>query len=293
MKITVIGGSGFIGSHVADCLSKKGHRVKIFDKKKSRWLKKNQKIFIGDIFNYDDLNKSIKGSDIVYNFAALSDLNKALTHPIETVKSNILGTVNALEISRKNKIKRFIQASTIYANSSEGGFYRCSKKAAEDYVEEYKKTFGIDFTVLRFGTVYGPRSDQSNGVYSIISNGILKRKISYVGSKEAVREYIHVIDAAKASVDILKKNFKNKYVLITGSKAMKVGNFLKILSKILKISEKIHFQNKKNTGHYIVKPSIYKAKLGKKYITKKNIGFKDGLIELVEIIKNKYGNIEQ
>ena len=58
---------------------------------------------------------------------------------MKTVKSNIQGTVNALEASSKFKIKKFIHASTIYANTEEGGFYGRSKKAAEDYVEEFKK----------------------------------------------------------------------------------------------------------------------------------------------------------
>ena len=164
MQIAVIGGSGFLGSHLSDALSKKGHKVKIFDRKKSKWIKKNQKMIIGNILNLSSLTKVIKGSQIVYNFAALADIDYAKYRPIETVKINILGTLNALTLSKKYNVKKFIQASTIYANSEEGGFYARSKKAAEDYVEEYKKRYGLDFTILRFGSLYGDRSDKSNWV---------------------------------------------------------------------------------------------------------------------------------
>ena len=77
MKITITGGSGFLGSHVADELSKIGHEVKIFDKKKSKWLKSDQKMYVGDILNQRSLERAVKGADIVFHFAALSDLEEA------------------------------------------------------------------------------------------------------------------------------------------------------------------------------------------------------------------------
>ena len=148
MKITVTGGSGFLGSHVADALSKKGHKVTIFDKKYSKWIRKDQKIYVGNILNTKELGRAIKDSDAVFHFAALADLGEAIKLPIETVKLNILGTVIALSLCKKYKVKRFIHASTIYVNSIEGGFYRSSKRAAEDYVLEYNKIYGLEYTIL-------------------------------------------------------------------------------------------------------------------------------------------------
>ena len=172
MKITVTGGSGFLGSHVADALSKKGHKVTIFDKKKSKWIRSDQKIVIGDILDAKALENVIKDADVVFHFAALGDLNQALREPVNSVITNILGTVRTLELSRKHKIKRFIHASTIYVNSAEGSFYRSSKKAAEDYVDEYKKNYGLNYTILRFGSLYGQRSDDTNGVKKIVKSAI-------------------------------------------------------------------------------------------------------------------------
>ena len=175
MKILVTGGSGFLGSNVADELSRRGHQVVIFDKKKSKWIRPNQKMCIADILNFKKLKKIIKGSDIVYHFAALADLDQALTEPIKSVDVNIRGTVKILELCRKYNVKRFIYASTIYVNSVDGGFYRSSKKAAEDYIEEYYKRYGISFTILRYGSLYGLRATKSNGIFRIV-NKALKNK---------------------------------------------------------------------------------------------------------------------
>ena len=286
MKITVTGGSGFLGSHVADELSKRGHKVTIFDKKKSKWIRPDQKMYLGDILNAKDLENVIKGADAVFHFAALADIDEALKKPIQTANINIFGTVLALELSSKYKIKRFVHASTIYVNSNEGGFYRCSKKAAEDYVEEYHKIFGMNYTVLRFGSLYGERSDNTNGLTNIINRAIVNGEISYVGSKAFVREYIHVLDAARASADILKDKYKNQHIILTGMKKIKVHDFLKTLAKILKISKKIKFLNEKYTGHYTISPFSYKPKVGKKFAFSSQINFHKGLLKLVNSTKN-------
>ena len=285
MKVTVLGGSGFLGSHVADELSKRGHKVIIFDKKKSKWIRSDQKMFIGNILNPNDLENVIKNTDVVFHFAALADLDQALKNPINTVKVNILGTVQALELCRKHNIKRFIHASTIYVNSSEGGFYRSSKKAAEDYVREYNKNYNLNYTTLRFGSLYGERADDTNGVRKIIKRAIAKDKVSYIGSKNTVREYINVSDAAKACCEILKNKYKNKHIILTGTKKIKVFTFLKRLSKILNISKKIEFKDLKITGHYITIPYTYKPEKGEKFVFKSVSNFYERLPQLVYELK--------
>jgi UDP-glucose 4-epimerase len=285
MKVTVLGGSGFLGSHVADELSKRGHKVIIFDKKKSKWIRSDQKMFIGNILNPNDLENVIKNTDVVFHFAALADLDQALKNPINTVKVNILGTVQALELCRKHNIKRFIHASTIYVNSSEGGFYRSSKKAAEDYVREYKKNYNLSYTIIRFGSLYGRRADDTNGVRKIIKRAIAKGKLTYVGNRKSVREYINISDAAKACCEILKNKYKNKHIILTGTKKIKVFDFLNRLSKILNISQKIEFRNLKFTGRYIAIPYTYKPEKGVKFVFKSASNFYEKLPQLVNEIK--------
>ena len=106
MQITVFGGSGFLGSHVCDKLSLKGFKVIVFDKKKSPWLKKNQKMVIGDINDIQSLKKSIQGSSVVYNFAGLADIDESKNNPIETIKQNILGNSKIIEEAVKGMLPK-------------------------------------------------------------------------------------------------------------------------------------------------------------------------------------------
>ena len=141
-KAVVVGGSGFIGSHVADHLSDAGYLVTVYDLTESQWLRKDQTMVLGDVLNTELLDNTIANADVVYNFAALADLNQALNQPLKTVNINILGNMNVMEACRQHGVGRFVYASTAYVHSREGGFYRCSKQASEAYVEEYQRVMG-------------------------------------------------------------------------------------------------------------------------------------------------------
>ena len=282
MKILVTGGSGFLGSHVADELTKKGHEVTIFDKTKSKWMNSKQKIILGNILNFKSLQKAVKGKDVVYHFAALGDIDMAMKSPKDTVKLNILATVNLLDLCEKNNIKRFVLASSIYVNSIDGGFYRSSKKAAEDYIEEFNKIRGLKFTILRYGSLYGPRADKANGVKTLIRDAIINKKASYIGNKNSIREYIHVKDAAQISARILNSKYKNKHLILTGRKKIKVRELLKKIIKILKIKKEIIFYNKKDTGHYIKSPYTFKPKIGEKIANNKKTNFFNDIYQLIK-----------
>ena len=85
-KVVVIGGSGFIGSHVADCLSEIGYQVTIYDNIKSPWLRKDQKMVVGNILDFEELKIVTEGAEFVYNFAGITDLNEASDNPIKTIE---------------------------------------------------------------------------------------------------------------------------------------------------------------------------------------------------------------
>lgn len=285
----VIGGSGFLGSHVADQLSDAGYAVRIFDRIESAWLRDGQRMICGDILDLEALREATAGADVVYNFAAIADLNEALRRPLQTVQVNILGAVNVLEACRVNKIKRLVYASTVYVYSRQGGFYRCSKQAAEHYIEEYQSTYGIDYTILRFGSLYGPRSDDSNGLHRIVRDALHTGVVRYEGSPDAMREYIHVEDAAKASVTALGEEFRNESVVLTGQDAMPVMDLLKMLAEILSIKTPVECTRREQPGHYVRTPYAYQPKLGRKYIPELHVDLGQGLLQLIHEIQSKDG----
>ena len=281
-KAVVVGGSGFIGSHVADHLSDAGFKVTIFDKTPSLYLREDQEMIIGDIQESKSLNQAFANAELVYNFAALSDLNQAIEQPIKTLNINVLGNLNVMEACRTHRVKRFIYASTVYVHSREGGFYRCSKQASETYIEEYKERFGLDYTILRYGSLYGPRADDTNGLYRIVKTALETGVIRYHGDVNTMREYIHVDDAAKASLDVLQEEFKNQSVVLTGQEPMKVFDMLMMLSEILGFpSESVEFVEDKYVGHYVRTPYAFQPKLGKKYIPSLHVDLGQGLVQII------------
>jgi UDP-glucose 4-epimerase len=284
-RVCVIGGAGFLGSHVADALSAAGHHVRIYDRKASAWLRDGQEMIIGDLMDVASLEEVVKGSDIVYNFAALADLNQALDKPIETVKINVLGNAHVLEACRHYDVQRFVYASTVYVYSREGGFYRCSKQAAEHYVEEFQRVFGLDYTILRYGSLYGPRADSSNGLYRIVKNALENDVIRYEGSPESLREYIHVEDAARASVTALGEDFRNQSVVLTGQEPMRVQDMLEMLAEILGLSNAVEFVASDQPGHYVRTPYAYQPKLGRKYMSPMHVDLGQGLLELIDNVR--------
>ena len=130
-KAIVFGGSGFLGSHVADSLTENNYDVTIFDIKDSPYLKNSQKMIIGDILDCQQLKNAIKGNDIVYNFAGIADIDECHKRPIDTIKYNILGNGNILEAAVKNKVEKYLEGF-------DGSKY--SMKEHEDFHSELNKS---------------------------------------------------------------------------------------------------------------------------------------------------------
>jgi len=286
-KVLVVGGSGFLGSHVCDSLYNKGYKVRILDTKKSIYNKEQYELIIADMLDLKILDNAVKGCDYVFNFAGIADLNLALSKPVETVKINILGNVQLLELCKLHKVKRYIFASTIYVNSRQGSFYRVSKNACEDYIEEYSKSFGLEYTILRYGSLYGDRSDKSNGLYRLVENALHTGQVSYIGNIHSKREYVNVQDAADLSVKAMSEKYKNTYLIISGVEQIGVKHLLNMLNEILGIEKDVIFEDQKYLGHYIRTPYALRNKLVKKIIPDSHIDFGQGLLQLISYIKNK------
>lgn len=288
-KVLVTGGAGFLGSHIADALSDLGHQVTIFDIHESSYLRDNQAFIKGDVRDAEALLEQTKGFDFIYHLAALADLNAAKSKPIETVAINIQGTVNLLEAARVNGIKRFVFGSTVYVYSREGGFYRCSKQACENYVEEFQKRYGLDYTILRYGSLYGPRTDMANGVYRLLKTYMEQDKMEHSGSSTDQRDYIHVYDAARLSAGILDAQYTNKQYILTGNDRLQLADLYKMFGEILNKKVEVRFlgDEGKGNGHYNITPYAYTPKIGHKLVSNEYVDMGQGLIQVIEEISSQ------
>jgi UDP-glucose 4-epimerase len=280
-KILVTGSSGFIGSHVADVLDENGYQVILFDAKPSKYKTKTQEEFCGDILNSKDISTAMNGCDAVYHFAAQADLGTSAHSPTETITANIIGTQNVLEAAREHKLNRFIFASTIYVYSELGSFYRVSKQACEKIIEEYQKEFGLDYTILRFGSVYGPRANEFNAIRDLLTQALKNKKIVRRGDGEEIREYIHVRDAALLSLDILDEKYKNKHVIITGNQQIKVKDLLIMIQEIFRGEIEIEFNKEDELYHYEITPYNYKPQIAQKITPDMYYDLGQGLMDLI------------
>ena len=282
MKITVFGGSGFLGSHVCDKLSDKGYDVTIFDLRHSPWLHSDQKMIVGNILYEEEVIKAVEDAQVVFNFAGIADIGEANGRPVDTARYNILGNAIILEACRNAGVKRFIFASSVYVYSKSGGFYRCSKQACEMYIECFNENYGLEYTTLRYGSLYGPRANERNAIYRFVSEALKNKKITYYGSPNALREYIHVEDAARSSVDILKPEYANKHIVLTGHQTMKVSNVLKMIAEMLGEEVEFDFQDDPNHVHYEITPYSFNPKVGYKLTPSLHTDFGQGVLKIIE-----------
>lgn len=289
MQALVFGGSGFIGSHVADALSDAGYEVTIADIRPSRYLRPDQKQVILNTLDREKVSEVIQGKDYVYNLAGIAHLDVGLSKPIETVEQNILATVIMLEAARKAAVKRFVYASSFYVYSEGGSFYRCSKQAAELYIEEFQRLHRLDYTILRYGSVYGPRADDHNSIRRYLKQAFHDRRIVANSTGDEVREYVHVKDAARLSVHILAEEFKNELVVLTGNASIRFMDILNMIREIVGSDVQIDCRRPDpndpkygNSGHFILTPYHFRPRIAKKLVSNPYLDLGQGLLDILE-----------
>ena len=287
MKVVVVGGSGFLGSHVADVLAERGHEVTIFDRQPSPYLRPGQGMVVGDLLDEAAVRRAVTGGEVVYHFAGITDMNEASQRPVDTVRHNVLGTTILLEACRQAGVRRFMYASTVYVHSLAGGFYRCSKQAAELYIEAFQRAYGLPYTILRYGSLYGPRANETNAVHRYLAQALREGRIDCLGTGEEVREYIHVEDAARNSVEALAPEFEHQYVVLTGHQPMNVKALLEMIQEILNKKLTITFQGPDELVDYRRTPYNFQPKIGRKLIGTYSLDLGQGLLACLEEIHER------
>lgn len=287
-NVIVYGGSGFLGSHVADALTDAGYSVRIFDLAPSPYLRPGQEMIVGDILDPVATKEAAEGCSYVYNFAGLADIDDAKNRPVDTVQLNVLGNMHCLEAARATVAKRFVFASTVYVYSESGSFYRASKQASERLIEVYQERYGIDYTILRYGSLYGRRADARNGIYRLLKQALQDSHIAYSGAAHAMREYIHATDAAKLSVQILVPEYANRHLVLTGQERMAVKNLMQMIAEMIpEKSIELSFNDNPMPGHYVMTPYGFSPKIGHKLVPSDYVDIGQGLLDALSELYEK------
>lgn len=289
VRVAVFGGAGFVGSHVADALTDRGHDVVVVDLRPSQYLRRGQEMIVGDLLADGLADRAARGCDVVYHFAGLADLDACRRMPIETVQANILGTVLLANACVRARVSRFVYASTVYVYSSAGSFYRVSKQAAESYLEEFNRLHQLRFTILRYGTLYGPRADERNSVWRFLRAAVEERCIEYPGDGNEIREYIHVADAARCSVDVLGPEYEDQHVVLSGHHPMRVRDLMLMIQEILGQAVEVRYTATASdeNDHYKVTPYSFQPRIARKLVSSYYLDMGQGLIECLAEITSR------
>jgi len=282
-KVLVIGGSGFLGSHLADALSEAGYAVSIFDVRHSPWLRPAQEMILGDIRDEEALDRCIAGARYVYHLAGIADIGEAARSPKVTVEHNIIGSTAVLQSCLQAKVERILFASTLYVYSKQGSFYRVSKQAVELLIEAYHERFGLEYTILRYGSLYGPRAQEWNGLKRYVTQAVREGRIDYPGTGEERREYIHVKDAARLSVDALAPDYANQCLTLTGTQILNSRELLNMVQEILGGKVELSFNpEQRNPEHYEMTPYRFTPRVARKIVPNVFVDIGQGILDLVE-----------
>lgn len=244
MKVLITGGSGFIGSHLADKLIDARHSVCILDIKKPH--RSDVAFLQGSIISQADVKRSLEDVEVVYHLAAFSNIDLVKENPLETIESNILGTAYLLDESRKRGVRRFILASSIYVYDEKGHLYTTAKLASELLCKNYHTLYGLPYTILRYGTAYGPRSRRADIVSIFIEQAIHSGRLVIHGSGDQKRNFIHVEDLAYGSVLAMSEAVRQETLVLAGLEATSIKELAAIVNKLFQ--DRLIIEHKPQNG---------------------------------------------
>jgi UDP-glucose 4-epimerase len=279
MKVLVFGGAGFLGSYVVDALVLRGHDVTVYDRRRSPYLPPGAHEILGDVLDAARVSAAVRGAEVVYNFAGAANLDQSVADPRRFLELNIIGNVNVLESCRRHPVRRFVYASSAYALSRKGAFYGTSKRCSERIIEQYHEEFGLEYTILRYGSVYGERADETNRIYRLLRQALTEGRIVFPGDGSEEREYIHARDAAALSVEVLADEYRNQSFILTGLERFTYRQLIGLIQEILGDTVTVEYEGQPYTGHYTLTPYSFTPAIGKKLVSNPCIDFGQGLLE--------------
>jgi len=297
MNVGVIGGSGFIGSHIVDKLVAQGHEVTVLD------MMKPHRPDVGhmhiDITDHARCVIPLAGGyDAVYLLAAVANVNDVAKIPVETGQVNIMGVANVLEAARRLDIKRVILSSTVWvyeaareqnvdentplAIDKVNHVYTASKIAAEMYCQSYQKLYGMLFTILRYGIPYGPRARRGTVLETFVRRALAKQPLVIQGDGLQYRKFVYVEDLADGNVAALQPQAANQTYNLEGNQAVTIKEIAETVRKYI---------GKVEIKYEAARPGNYEGKNVSNQKAKRELGwepktsFDEGVRKFIEWFK--------
>ncbi|MCX7877165.1 MAG: NAD-dependent epimerase/dehydratase family protein [Ignavibacteria bacterium] len=256
MKIIVTGGSGFIGSHLTDCLIERGHKVTILDIETPRYHS-DAEFIRGDVTDIDLLISVFKDHEIVYHLAAEANVNRFYEKPLYSNLITSVSTLTVLEAARQTELKRVLLASTewVYGSSDSQDeiteeipytvnpdhLYTSSKISAELFCKNYRSLYGVNYTIMRYGIPFGERAREETVTPIFIKKIIKGDEILIHGDGSQTRQFIYVKDLAQGNVACLKPEAENEIFNLNGREIIKIIDIVRTLEELLGKKAKIRF----------------------------------------------------
>jgi UDP-glucose 4-epimerase len=263
MRCLVIGGGGFIGSHVVDALVRNGNEVTVFDRPNISLENlcdsiDDVKIIQGDLCNPVDIEDSIREKDVIYHFAATTLPGPSNQNPLYDIETNLVSTLGILENAVKNDVKKIIFASsggTVYGipqslpitedhPTEPTCSYGITKLAIEKYLFLYNHLHDLNYIVLRFGNPYGQRQRTENiqGVIPVFLWKLNNNEIIDIwGDGTVSRDYFHISDLVDAVLKATHSSFSHDIFNIASGNALSLLDILSIMEKVTGIHPQLRF----------------------------------------------------
>ncbi len=260
MNALVLGGNGFIGSHVVDNLLEAGHSVRVFDRSPERFRPPLANVeyvtgLFGDAFS---IAEALAGIDVVYHLIGTTLPGTSNLNPTADVKDNLIGTVALLQQMVKTGVKRIIYLSsggTVYGNPEKNPVteshplrplcsYGIVKVAVENYLFMFQQLYGISAIIMRPSNAYGPRQGHT-GVQGIISTFLSKtlsgETLVVWGDGSIIRDYIYVTDLARICL-IAGESEVTDVFNVGYSKGYTISTIIETIAKVVGRKPAVHYE---------------------------------------------------
>lgn len=254
MHCLVLGGAGFIGSHIVDALVAGGHRVRVFDRPNisSRNLKQcidSVEIIGGDFNNINDISLALEGVDVVVHLVCTTLPGPSNENPAYDVESNVVGTINLLQKAVQKGVKKIVFASsggTVYGiprtlpipeihQTSPLCSYGITKLTIEKYLALFHRLHNLDYTILRAGNPYGERQriDSVQGAVTVfIGKTFLNQTIAIWGDGSVARDYFYISDLVSAFIRVIESDTKSRIYNIAAGQAYSLNDILSVIREV-------------------------------------------------------------